>query len=500
MNFKGSSPKGETSTNSQERTHKSLIEENINSFKLSEGSNHQIDQNASEHFNNEKPSPKDEVVSIVKLFQGLKEDEKATFIKQIESVTSTKKRKRAHFDESLRTRAVELWRKNRNYSMTARLINQEFETKVDESYIRRYVDQGLDSKEVKQIKKKGKIVSSSGKFPELEEALLQWFKQKREKKLSLTMDMIKEEARRIFERKRSLYIENKDESLKHYGTESFTASTGWFRRFRERARISQRIATHTASTLSLDYTNEIARFLGRVRMYRRDLDFDKKDGNKFSLIANMDETPVYFDMGRKTTYHWRGEKTISVLKTTGYRKRVTVCLAVLDNGDKLPPLVIFAGKTPPFNTHKKTLVVAANQNAWITEELMLKWVREIWNKAQFPANSKPLLLLDHCTSHKKPSIGQTMKKDTSLDYVPPGCTSLVQPLDLSINKPFKDSLRKSFEDWLHTNGANEANTTKKKNLKSPTSALLLSWIDKAWANIDNKMVVNSFKVAGILIL
>ena len=41
------------------------------------------------------------------------------------------------------------------------------------------------------------------------------------------------------------------------------------------------------------------------------------------------------------------------------------------------------------------------------------------------------------------------KKNTELVNVPPGCTSLVQPLDVSFKKPFKDVVRQQFEKQKH---------------------------------------------------
>ena len=32
-------------------------------------------------------------------------------------------------------------------------------------------------------------------------------------------------------------------------------------------------------------------------------------------------------------------------------------------------------------------------------------------------------------------------------HVPNNCTDLLQPLDLSVNKPFKDKLRSKFTEW-----------------------------------------------------
>lgn len=441
----------------------------------------------------------DKQQNLVKLFDSLDDNQKQSMILKLQGSINKNKRKRSTFEEDIKSKCVELWKGNRNFSETARVISQTCDKKIDESYVRRYVKETLTDDEIKQTKKKCKISQSHGKFSEMEEGLLLWFKEKRDKKLSVTMDMIKKEALSLFAKIKQHYLETKEDKFKHYDTE-FSASSGWFRRFRERAQFSRRMATHTASTLAIGYVDEVAKFLGRVRMFRRDVDFDKKFGCKYSLIANMDETPVFFDMARKTTYHWRGERSISVLKTTGYRKRVTVCLAVLSNGEKLPPLVIFNGKTPPDNPFKQQMVLAANKNAWITEALLLKWVNQIWNKVQFPPNSKPLLLLDQCSSHKKASIPPSLGKDTTLDFIPAGCTSLVQPLDLSINKPFKDSLKKSFEEWLHNQGSKETNTTtKKKNLKAPSSALLLTWINKAWGDIEKETIINSFKYAGNLL-
>ena len=43
------------------------------------------------------------------------------------------------------------------------------------------------------------------------------------------------------------------------------------------------------------------------------------------------------------------------------------------------------------------------------------------------------------------------KKNTELVNVLPSCTSRVQPLDVSFNKPFKDVVRQQFEKHLEEN-------------------------------------------------
>ena len=43
------------------------------------------------------------------------------------------------------------------------------------------------------------------------------------------------------------------------------------------------------------------------------------------------------------------------------------------------------------------------------------------------------------------------KKNTEFVNVPPGCTSRVQPLDVSFDKPFKDVVKQLFEKHLEGN-------------------------------------------------
>ncbi|CAG8857274.1 11221_t:CDS:2, partial [Gigaspora margarita] len=52
-----------------------------------------------------------------------------------------------------------------------------------------------------------------------------------------------------------------------------------------------------------------------------------------------------------------------------------------------------------------------------------------------------------------------------LAVIPGGLTSICQPLDAAINKPFKDNLRKEWHLWMAKGGCG---TTKAGNLKRAT--------------------------------
>ena len=59
-------------------------------------------------------------------------------------------------------------------------------------------------------------------------------------------------------------------------------------------------------------------------------------------------------------------------------------------------------------------------------------------------NTRLLLFLR--TNSKRMSIA-ARKKQHFFDDCPRNCTDLLQPLDLSVNKPFKDHLRHKFQSW-----------------------------------------------------
>ena len=74
-----------------------------------------------------------------------------------------------------------------------------------------------------------------------------------------------------------------------------------------------------------------------------------------------------------------------------------------------------------------------------------------------------------------------------------GCTSLAQPVDVSIYKPFKDEMRELWMEWRKSGNAR----TRQGNLKQPTRQNALNWVAAAWESIAEGIVVHSFLCCGI---
>jgi hypothetical protein len=71
-------------------------------------------------------------------------------------------------------------------------------------------------------------------------------------------------------------------------------------------------------------------------------------GMPLKYFINMDQTAIYFEMKSSTTVHKKGERTVLVRDSASNLKRATVVLAVVADGLKLPPFVVFKGKCHSF--------------------------------------------------------------------------------------------------------------------------------------------------------
>jgi hypothetical protein len=111
-------------------------------------------------------------------------------------------------------------------------------------------------------------------------------------------------------------------------------------------------------------------------------------------------------------------------------------------------------------------------------------------------NKAPMLMVyDSFKGHLEESVKKKFHDNGfDLAVIPGGLTSICQPLDVAINKPFKDNLRKEWHFWMANGGAG---LTTGGNLKRARLSDVCNWVKNSWENISSEMIIQSFKTCAI---
>ncbi|KAK8784512.1 hypothetical protein V5799_009125 [Amblyomma americanum] len=212
--------------------------------------------------------------------------------------------------------------------------------------------------------------------------------------------------------------------------EDFKASAGWVRRFLKRKGLSFRRRTTLCQRLPPDYTDKVLSFQKYVIGLRREHKYI------FSQIANANQIPVWFGCPESCTVELKGKKSVFVRTTGAERQRCTVMLCVTADGLKLPPYVILKRKTIPKGVFPKGIVVRAQEKGWMDDELVLDWVKSVWEKRPGAMLARrSLLVLDSFRDHLTGRVKERLRGiRTDMAVIPGGLTGMLQPLDSSYSQ------------------------------------------------------------------
>ncbi|XP_050299542.1 tigger transposable element-derived protein 6-like [Anthonomus grandis grandis] len=163
-------------------------------------------------------------------------------------------------------------------------------------------------------------------------------------------------------------------------------------------------------------------------------------------------------------------------------------------GQKEKPLVI--GKTAKprafknINVKELPVTYRWNKKAWMTGELMAEWLNQ-FDEKMMREKREILLFLDNACCHPK----DIRLKNIKLIFLPPNCTSIVQPLDQGIIKGFKTFYRTIIikKLLLAINTAESAQELARKIHVLDA----IYFINIAWDQVTKKTVQNCFIKSGI---
>lgn len=91
------------------------------------------------------------------------------------------------------------------------------------------------------------------------------------------------------------------------------------------------------------------------------------------------------------------------------------------------------------------------------------------------------LVFDSFEAHVTDRVKRALERENmNLAVILGGSTSILQPLDVSLNKPFKDGVRKRWMEWM-ANGIHKFTAT--SGQKKPLEELICLWIADTWREI-----------------
>jgi hypothetical protein len=198
-----------------------------------------------------------------------------------------------------------------------------------------------------------------------------------------------------------------------------------------------------------------------------------------TIKANVYQTPLYFDMPTNTTIEGKGEKSV-INYTSGCKKQhCTAMLAITADRRTLPLYLIFKRKIMTKAKLLNGVPVHVQGNGWMDAAMVCDWVHTVWGQRPGALLRQPSLLVwDSFCGHFADDTKRILTEmKTDLEVIPGGLTLVLQPLDVSVNKPFKDNVRKLYMQWM-AKGGHELTTTEK--IRRPSNEMMCDWIVSVW--------------------
>ena len=283
---------------------------------------------------------------------------------------------------------------------------------------------------------------------------------------------------------------------------TYNAYRCWVKRFLKRHNLSIRKASYLGQKMDKDIQNLTYKFLLNCIKTR----IKTQINDDIHCLVNVDETPCYLENPSKDTVDIKGKKQIDIITYGKDKCRITAVLSITASGEKLPPLLILKGKVGKRKEEelnkleivkKKKIFVKCQEKAWCNTELFKFWINNVFIIYQkLVVKKNCILILDQATSHINNGIINYLNNN-NITYIiiPPGFTRFLQPLDLSINKPFKMALRKQYLNYQQKNL--EAICENKFNINSED---IIKMVLDIWTNendIKKNIIIDSFLYCGI---
>lgn len=313
---------------------------------------------------------------------------------------------------------------------------------------------------------------TEGKSSELDQVLITWFNLRVSEGVEISGDLLKEQAKVFHE---ELGLQHKCEY-----------SEGWLHRFKSRHGLQFRAVCGEKRSADKDaasaYVHEFAKLVSDEHLSPEQ-------------VYNADETALFWRCTPKRTLTTENAESPSGFKASKDRVTVMCCsnaagthrCKLLVIGKSLHPRA-FKGMTQ-FPVHYR-----ASKKGWVTTDITLDWFQKCFvpearahcNSVGLDPKCKILLILDNCSAHPKADL--LVKDNVFVVYLPPNCTSLIQPQDNGIIRSMKCKYRSLLMRRLVSSvnsGTPVQKFIKEFNIKDAVYCLANAWKSVKTSTLKN---------------
>ena len=139
-------------------------------------------------------------------------------------------------------------------------------------------------------------------------------------------------------------------------------------------------------------------------------------------------------------------------------------------------------------------MIRFNETGFTRDTLIIEYINKILKNYQ-PGMQK-ILIMDTAGSHTTDDVKDALS-DANIDhlYIPGGCTHLLQPLDVTVNKVLKEKIREQYLTWLQKSV--DQKKEDKPSINPPELQNIMDWSLEALTHINADLCEKAFKTTGI---
>lgn len=301
----------------------------------------------------------------------------------------------------------------------------------------------------------------------MERLLRVWLEDQSQRNMPLSVTMIQEKAKSLFD---DLQREQGGSSQK----ETFSASKGWFVRFKERHCLPHFKMNCIASSNKDTYL-EVLKSIIEEGEYTP------------QQVFNVDEIGLYWKRMPEGTFISVEEKAQPGFKSS--KDRLMLLLGGNAAGDfKLKPLLVYHSENPRalkgYSKPNLPVIWRSNKKAWATRSIFHEWFTYFFCPAvekycaKNNLSNKALLILDNAPCH--PVNLNDLSDNVRVEYLHDSTADSIQPMGQGVASAFKAHyLRRTFEHMLEATDGEDTATIREfwrnYNILDAVDNIAIAW-------------------------